>query len=733
MGIIFHQETREFHLYNDFISYVLTVLPNGHIGNLYYGKRVTETASYQYVREDEYRALTSFLVDDGSSFSLQYANPEFACYGTTDYFSPAFELVQKDGSALSHFVYQGHNIYSGRSVLQGLPYLYLDEDSQAESLDIYLVDKKSQTRLVLSYTIFRDYPAVTRSARFEQLGEESIRLNRALSLTLCLPDMDYDWIHLDGAWGRERHVQVSPLHQGCQSIYSLKGASSAEHNPFMALKRPTADEHQGEVLGFALVYSGNFLAQVDVSSFRKVRVSMGIHPERFSWKLEQGEVFQTPEVVMVYSDQGLNGMSQTYHGLFQKHLVRGYWRDQERPVLLNNWEAMNFDFDEEKIISLAKAASDLGVELFVMDDGWFGKRNHDRAGLGDWIVNREKLPSGLTGIIEQIHAMGMQFGLWIEPEMVNKDSNLYQEHPDWILHHPCHSPSHGRHQYTLDLSREEVYQNIYSQLHRLLSEHEIDYIKWDMNRYMTEVYSCTREADRQGEIFHRYILNLYRLYDNLLEAFPKVLFESCSSGGARFDPGMLYYAPQTWTSDDTDAMERLKIQYGTSMVYPLNSMGCHVSACPNQQLGRSTPLATRANVAFFGSFGYELDLFECNQEELEAIREQITFYKTYREVFQQGLFTRLKSPFEGEVTAWQVQSSDEKQVIVGYYRRLTTANLAYDRLRLCDLDAEARYQVDGVTYTGSQLMYTGLSIQHGDHVGENKDFTSWIKVLEKQS
>ncbi|HEM3218013.1 TPA: alpha-galactosidase [Streptococcus suis 2524] len=732
MGIIFHEKTKEFHLYNEFISYVLTVLPNGHIGSLYYGKRVTETASYQYVREDEYRALTSFVEDDDRFFSLQYANPEFACYGTTDYFSPTFELVQKDGSSLSHFVYQGHMIYAGRSALKGLPHLYLDEEGQADSLDIYLLDEQSQTRLVLSYTIFRDYPAVTRSARFEQLGEESVCLNRALSMTLCLPDMDYDWLHLDGAWGRERHLQLSPLHQGCQSIYSLKGASSAEHNPFMALKRPTADEQQGEVLGFSLVYSGNFLAQVDVSSFQKTRVSMGIHPERFSWTLDKGEEFQTPEVVMVYSEHGLNGMSQTYHRLFQKHLVRGYWRDRERPVLLNNWEAMSFDFDEETILSLAKEAAGLGVELFVMDDGWFGKRNHDRAGLGDWTVNREKLPSGLTGIIDQVHAMGMKFGLWIEPEMVNKDSDLYRAHPDWIFHHPQHSQSHGRHQYTLDLSREDVYQNIHDQLHRLLAEHDIDYIKWDMNRYMTEVFTCTREAERQGETFHRYILNLYRLYDSLIAAFPTVLFESCSSGGARFDPGMLYYAPQTWVSDDTDAMERLKIQYGTSMVYPLNSMGCHVSASPNQQLGRATPLNTRANVAFFGSFGYELDLFECSQEELEEMKEQIAFYKAHRKIFQQGIFTRLKSPFDGEITAWQVQSSDGQQVIVGYYRRLTTANLSYQRLYLQGLEEEGVYHLDGEVYTGSQLMHTGLSIRHGDHVGDNKDFTSCLMVLQKQ-
>ena len=730
MGILFKQESQEFHLYNDTISYVMGILPNGHIGQLYYGKRVSTEVSYRYLLEDEYRALTSFVYDDGTSFSLQHTRQEYACYGTTDYGLPAFEIEQTDGSCLSHFEYQGHRILKGKTYLEGLPALYLNQEDEAETLEIVLWDKRSQTRLLLSYTIFRDYSVITRQARFEQEGDSPIILNRALSMNLDLPDREYDWLHLDGSWGRERYVVESPLQNGCQSIYSLKGSSSAEYNPFLALKRPTADEHQGEVLGFSLVYSGNFLAQVDVNAFDKVRVSLGIHPERFSWKLGKGDKFQTPEVVMVYSDSGLNGMSQTFHKVFQKHLVRGYWRDRERPILLNNWEAMSFDFDEEKILALAKQAANVGVEFFVLDDGWFGQRNHEHAGLGDWVTNLEKLPHGLTGIIQQIHQLGMGFGLWIEPEMVNKDSNLFREHPDWILHHPNHSQSHGRYQYTLDLSREEVYQNIYQQLYRLLSNHKIDYIKWDMNRYMTEVFSLIRSADQQNETFHRYILNIYRLYEQLTKAFPKVLFESCSSGGGRFDPGMLYYAPQTWTSDNTDAIERLKIQYGTSMVYPLNSMGCHISASPNQQMGRLTPMETRANVAFFGSFGYELDLSELNTEEHKAIKEQIAFYKRYRSVFQFGTFTRLLTPYEKDLSAWQVVSEDEETIIVGQYRRLAKANIGYQRLRLKGLQADAYYECDNQIYSGTQLMEAGFLIRNKDHVGEAKDFTSRLYILK---
>lgn len=381
MPIHYTETTQEFHLYNKELSYIFHVLPNGHLGNLHFGKRLSEKASYLRLREYGYRPLTSFVYEDEPSFSLQHTRQEYACYGTTDFSLPAFEIEQADGSCLSHFVYQGHRIFPGKPALAGLPHLYVTEEAAAQTLEIILMDDNANTQLTLSYTIFNDRPVLSRHARFEQLGGRAVKLQRALSMSLDLPDWDYEWLHLDGAWGRERHLKLSPLHQGCQSIYSLKGASSSEHNPFMALKRPTADEHQGEVLGFSLIYSGNFLGQVDVSSFGQTRVSLGIHPDRFTWLLEKGESFQTPEVVLVYSDQGLNGMSQAFHDVFREHLMRGFWGQRERPVLLNNWEAMSFDFDEERILTLARKAASVGVELFVMDDGWFGDRNHEQAGL----------------------------------------------------------------------------------------------------------------------------------------------------------------------------------------------------------------------------------------------------------------------------------------------------------------------------------------------------------------
>ncbi|MCR8967770.1 alpha-galactosidase [Streptococcus zalophi] len=732
MAIIFNEKTKEFHLFNDYLSYVICILPNGHIGNLYYGKRVSEKSSYTYLLEKRQRPLTAYVYEDDETFSLQHTRQDYACYGTGDFSQPAFEIISKDGSRLSDFIFDSYRIFDGKLSLKGLPHVYVEKENEAQTLEILLKDTVSKTQLCLSYTIFSDRPVLTRNARFTQLGQEKIRLSRALSMTLDLPDSNYDWIHLDGAWGRERHISINPLHKGIQSIYSLKGSSSSEHNPFIALKRPQTDEHHGEVIGFSLVYSGNFLAQIDVTPFEQTRISMGIHPDGFEWQLNMGEIFQTPEIVMVYSDNGLNGMSQVFHELYSKRLVRGVWRDKKRPILLNNWEAMSFDFNEDKIMALAEKAKSVGVELFVMDDGWFGARNHDYAGLGDWFVNKEKLPSGINGIAKKIHDFGMLFGLWIEPEMVNKDSNLFREHPDWILHHPKRSQSHSRHQFTLDLSREDVYQNIYQQIHRLLSENAIDYIKWDMNRYMTEAFSVYYSKNYQGEIFHRYILNVYRLYEALITDFPHILFESCSSGGGRFDPGMLYYAPQTWTSDNTDAIERLKIQYGTSLVYPLKSMGCHVSDVPNQQVRRLTSLDTRANVAYFGSFGYELDLMKATPDELEKIKKQIKFYQDYQHVFQEGHFTRLLSPFHHDLVAWQVVSKDLKTVIVGIYHLLVEANGVSKRIQLKGLDKESNYLLNEKTYSGSELMSIGIVIKEEELKETYQDFSSHLLILERK-
>ena len=577
------------------------------------------------------------------------------------------------------------------------------------TLTVFLEDAVTHIRLELLYTIF-ETGALARSARIVNDGEGPVHLLTAMSLCMDLPDSDYEWVQLSGAWARERHVKVRKLEQGIQAVDSMRGHSSHEHNPFIALKRPTADEFQGEAIGFSLVYSGNFLAQAQVDTHDTTRILMGIHPSWFDWKLDAGESFQTPEAVMVYSMEGLNGMSRIFHKLYGKRLARGYWRDRARPILLNNWEATYFDFTKERLIEIAKKAKECGVELFVLDDGWFGQRSHERAGLGDWVANPERLADGIEGLAEEIEGLGMQFGLWFEPEMVNKDSDLYREHPDWIIETPERHSSHGRFQYVLDFSRKEVVDKIYEMMEKILGGAKVSYVKWDMNRSITECYSSALPADRQGEVFHRYILGVYDLYDRLTSKFPKVLFESCASGGGRFDPGILYYAPQGWASDDSDAVERLKIQYGTSFCYPVSSIGSHVSMAPNHQVYRNTPLHTRANVAYFGTFGYELDLNKISDKEQEQVKEQIRFMKKYREVLQFGDFYRLKSPFDGNVTAWMVVNEERTLALVGWYRVLCGVNMPFTRIKLQGLKDEYRYEIAGREgwYFGNELMNLGL-------------------------
>ena len=644
---------------------------------------------------------------------------------------------QENGSRIVNFTYRSHEIYGGKKNLTPLPAVYTENDEEAQTLEILLHDSLMDTDLVLSYTVFAEMPVLTRNSRIVQKGNQKIVLERAMSASVEFPDMDYEMVHLSGAWARERYVKNRKLEMGIQAVQSLTGTcSSAEHNPFLALKRPHTTEDQGDVYGFSLVYSGNFLAQTEVSTFDITRVMMGIHPEGFHWELSAGEEFQTPEVVMVYSSQGLNKMSQTYHKLYRKRLMRGMWRDQARPILLNNWEATYFDFNEEKILNIAAKAKEAGVELFVLDDGWFGTRNDDYRGLGDWYVNLEKLPDGISGLSHKVEEMGLKFGLWVELEMVNKDSDLYRAHPDWIIGVPERFESHPRHQHVLDFSRKEVVDYIYAMVSKIIRESSISYIKWDMNRYMTEPYSRGLDASSQGEVMHKYILGVYDLYTRLTTEFPEILFESCASGGARFDPAMLYFAPQTWTSDDTDGNERTKIQYGTSYVYPIVSMGTHVSAVPNHQLYRVTPLSTRANVAYFGTFGYELDLNLLSDREMEMVKEQIEFMKENRELIQMdGDFYRLRSPFEGNDTAWMVVSQDKKQAIAGFYQKLNKVNASWLRLKLQGLDKERLYDVqcEETIYQayGDELMYVGIPLDRERLNKKGGDFASLIYVLKE--
>ncbi len=736
MAIVYSEATKEFHIHNDKISYILQVMPNGEMGNLYFGKRIKHKDDFSYLVEGRLRSLAVYNKENDYFFSQQYSRMEYPGRGTGDFREPAYQILQQNGSLITHFEYESHKIYEGKKKLPGLPATYVEQDDEAESLEIHLYDRQICTECVLNYTIFRDFPAIARSVRFQKKGMEPAVLTRVLSASIDLPDADYEMIQLSGAWSRERSLVSGRLRQGVQGVGSCRGISSAEHNPFIALKRPQTNERTGEVIGCSLIYSGNHLEQVEVDTNNTARIQIGIHPEGFSWRLGEGEEFQSPEAVIVYSEQGMNGMSQVFHKLYRTRLVRGKWRDRERPVLINNWEATGVEFTEEKLLQIAKTGKELGMELFVMDDGWFGGREDDKTGLGDWFVkNREKLPEGITGIASKVESMGMHFGLWFEPEMVNKDSDLYKEHPDWILCPPDRTPQPSRNQYILDFSRPEVIDTIFEMMDRILGSAPISYVKWDMNRYMTDCYSATASAEEQGKVRHKYILGVYSLYERLIRKYPDILFESCSSGGARFDPGMLYYAPQTWTSDDTDAMERIKIQYGTSYIYPLSAMGAHVSAVPNQQVGRETPLQTRGNVAVFGMLGYELDLSKLTNEEKETIRKQIQFYQKYRWLIMQGTFYRLLDPFQNNDSAWMVVSEDQNTALIGFYRRQGVPNGPWIRLYLDGLDENRQYylETDGdrkTLYGGDELMHVGMVVKEEQLCNHGGDCSSEIFVLQ---
>jgi alpha-galactosidase len=711
MPILYNEKNCEFHIYNKKISYIFTILKNNQLGHLYFGKYIKPRDSFEHLLSLRTAVLAPTLFSDDMDFSLETIKQEYPAYGKGDFRMPAYQVQLKNGSRITEFEYQSHKIYQGKEKLNGLPSTYSNSKSEVTTLEIVLHDPLINCDLILYYHVFEELPVIARSCKFVNKSEDSLKIQSAMSLSVDFYDSDYEMITLDGAWSRERHIHKRQLTTGIQSIASVRGASSANHNPFIALKRMQTTESEGEAYGFGLIYSGNFIAQAQVDSYDVTRIMLGINPFEFEWTLNPIDEFQTPEAVMIYSDCGLNKMSQAFHELCRNNLMRGKWKDKVRPILINNWEATYFDFDESKILNIAQKAKDLGMELFVLDDGWFGKRDDDTTSLGDWYSDLNKLPNGVSGLSKKIKQLGISFGLWFEPEMVNEISDLYKAHPEWVISTPNRNKSYGRNQFVLDYSNNEVVEFIFNMMAEVISNSEIDYIKWDMNRNITEAFTATLEAENQKEFFHRYILGVYKLYEKLINEFPNILFESCASGGARFDLGMMYYAPQAWSSDDTDAVERIKIQYGTSMVYPLVSMGSHVSAIPNHQVGRETSLKMRANVAYFGTFGYELDLTKLTEQEQEEVTAQVEFFKRYREVIQFGDFYRIKSPFEENGNAvWMIVSKDKKIAIVAYYKVLAIPNTSIKKIKLLGLDEELEYQRTdtGMLFGGDELMNMGL-------------------------
>ncbi|HYN47250.1 MAG TPA: alpha-galactosidase [Candidatus Nanopelagicales bacterium] len=708
MTATWDDDTNELHLHNGRISYLARVLEDGSLGHLYFGPALTPGRSYDHLLRRPFHGFTNRL---GEPVAREYPTG-----GAGDFRVPALVVEPADGSPVLHLAYAGHRILSGKPAIPGLPSTYAERDEEAETVEVRLADAPSGVEARLIYTIFRDMPAIARSAVIRNGGREPVRVRCAMSGSLDLPDADWELLHLSGTWSRERHLVVRPLAPGRVSVSSVRGASSHEHNPFVILRRPATTEEHGEAYGFSLVYSGNFRAEAEVDAFATTRVRIGIEPDGFAWTLAAGEELAVPEVVLVYAADGLGELSAAYHRLYRERLARGAWRDRPRPVLINNWEATYFDFTEDVLVEMAAAARELGVELFVLDDGWFGERDDDTSSLGDWTVDRRKLPGGLEALARRVLDLGLQFGLWIEPEMVSPRSHLFAQHPEWAVGVPGRPRTESRDQLVLDMSRPEVVDHLFAVLSAILASAPISYVKWDMNRNLTEPYSAALAPDDQGEFFHRHILGVYDLYDRLTRAFPEILFESCASGGGRFDAGLLAFAPQAWTSDDTDAVERLAIQWGTSLGYPLSAMAAHVSAVPNHQVGRITPLATRAAVAFFGVLGYELDPRALTAAERAAIVDQVAFYKEHRDVLQRGRFHRLRSPFEGDrnTTAWMAVAQDARRAVVGWYRVLNRADPGPERIRLRGLDPALRYRVRAWPATGDRIEQVNARVRGGD-------------------
>ena len=707
-----------FHLHNDSLSWVLMLREDEkgmkELLHIYAGAKLDDPA----------RAIT-FQRNEGASFdSLRQILP-YACPvdGRGDYRPPMVTAVDESGQRMSELFYCEHSIHRGKAPLKGLPATYTESDAEATTLKIRLKDALTGFGAEISYTLFENESAVAISAVYFNEGRQTLRLERAYSACVCLSGK-YDMLHLEGAWGRERAPRIAPPAALTRSISSSRGASGHEHNPFAAFLKEGADEFRGEVLGVSLVYSGDFEICCDENAYDTTRVLAGINPRTFSWRLESGESFQTPECVCVLSQNGLSGMSRTFHRLYRTRLCRGFWRDRERPILINNWEATYFHFDHKKLIKIARVAAKVGIELFVLDDGWFGARDNDDSSLGDWTPNAEKLPHGLKALASEINALGLKFGLWFEPEMVSENSALYRAHPDWCLHVPGRRRSTARNQLILDLSSEEVQDYIIDAVGGVLRSADISYVKWDMNRNFKEAGSDGLLDGREGELNHRYILGVYRVMEELTKAFPEVLFEGCSGGGGRFDPGILFYMPQIWTSDDSDALERIGIQYATSYVYPASAMGAHVSASPNHQVSRITSLAARADVALGGNFGYELDLSRLSCEELDEIALQVERVKKLRRTTLKGEFTRLSSPFENNVAAWQF--SDEDRLILCAYRQRAVPNAAPVVLKLRNLPEGTYRTDDGSRVSANDLMRAGIRVDF-----PQGDVASRVLVFER--
>lgn len=704
MPIFFDEAAKTFKLDTKDSTYVIGV-HNDILVHLYYGAKLPDANLKHMMYRGWFSSLSPYTpgVED-PLFALDVNPQEYPGNNQGDFHISAISVRNKDGNTVTDLRYVSHKIEKGKPALPGLPATFAGKD-EAETLEIETVDKVTGMKVFLLYTVFEDYAAMTRSVRIENGGDAPVVLERAYSACLELPTMDRDMVHNYGKWAKENTTERVPLHHGIQTIHSRRGMTSPNHNPFVALPRHDATEETGDVYGLNFVYSGNFAIDIEVDERGCPRVLMGINPDEFRWRLEPGESFVSPEAVMVYSGEGLGGMSRIFHHFYLDHLMRSEWTKRKRPLLINSWEAAYFDFDGDKLVNFAREAKKLGIEMLVMDDGWFGNRFDDHRALGDWFVNEEKLGGTLKELVDRVNAEGILFGIWYEPEMISPDSDLYRLHPDWAICAPGREKSLARHQCVLDMTRKDVRDEIFNRMYNVISSANISYIKWDCNRHISEAAGLL-PPERQGEFFHRYVLGVYELMDRVTTAFPHILLENCSAGGGRFDPGMLYFSPQIWGSDNTDAIERLSIQFGASLCYPISSIGAHVSANPR------TDIVTRGNVALCGTFGYELDPRKLTEEEKEIVKKQVEDYHRYYDLIHYGDFYRLTAPtVDPYVCDWEFVSPDRSEVLYTRVVMRRPINL-YQTQRLRGLDPQRMYtdEETGEVYSGALLMNAGINL-----------------------
>lgn len=722
MPITFDSEKRIFKLDTATSSYIFEIYEENYIVHLYYGAKIPDCNVTQLKYRGSFPSFSPNNINvSDPMFSPDVTPLEYSGEGTGDFRSAAVAVRNADGNNSTDFRYKSHKIYGGKPAIEGLPALYVENDADAQTLELLAEDSVTGVQAVLYYTVFENLGAMTRSVKIINASDRPVEIEKVYSSCVEFHTHDYELLTLYGRWGKERSLERRALAHGRQLVSSKRGSSSHHHNPFAAIVDKGATEDYGSAYGFNLVYSGNFAFEAEVNQFAGTRVLMGINPDGFGWKLEPGSSFSSPEVVMVYSANGIGEMSRIFHRLYRKHLIRGKWKDIKRPLLINNWEATGMEFTGEQLVTFAERAAELGIDMLVMDDGWFGNRDSDRCALGDWTVNEKKLGGTLSEFIEKINALGLKFGIWYEPEMISRDSKLYRAHPDWCIHVPGREKSIARYQYVLDYSRQDVRDYIFGEMYKVLSANKIDYLKWDFNRNLTEVGSAQLPPERQKEVFHRFVLGTYEVMDRLTKTFPDMLIENCSGGGGRFDPGMLYYSPQIWTSDNTDPIERLSIQFGTSMCYPASTMGAHVSA------SRRTGYETKGNVALWGSFGYELDPNKFTEEDKKIVKQQVGEYHKYYDVIHFGDLYRLISPSENPFrAAWEFVSEDKTEALLtSVVMRKPEDRALFIRLKGLDPD---KYYIDEDThevYSGALLMNAGLCI-----IASTDDGTSFKKYFK---